>query len=200
MTRMVPRKTMKTTTKWADAVLLLLGLWVAREPPMKLMSFVIFEKLRRIPVEKMSPLSGKYILRIDCAAEEATWNKILENLDWFFMPVKKNWKSWRLRSSSQIESGSGLQTSIVSNRAQDKTLELRAFKKKTIRTIPGLPHICTLLRLFGGRPKCTKKSAIAVVAVRKNQHLTGRLKVHQRKVPPSCIVSRSHLSRLNSAL
>ena len=84
---------MKTTTKWADAVLLLLGLWVAREPPMKLMSFVIFEKLRRIPVEKMSPLSGKYILRIDCAAEEATWNKILENLDWFFMPVKKNWKS-----------------------------------------------------------------------------------------------------------
>ena len=157
MTRMVPRKTVKTTTKWADAVLLLLGLWVAREPPMKLMSFVIFEKLRRIPVEKMSPLSGKYILRIDCVAEEATWNKILENLDWFFMPVKKNWKSWRLRSSSQIESGSGLQTSIVSKGAQNKTLELRAFKKKTIRTIPGLPHICTLLRLFGGRPKCTKK-------------------------------------------
>ena len=27
------------------------------------------------------------------------------NLDWFFIPVKKNWKSWRLRSSSQIESG-----------------------------------------------------------------------------------------------
>ena len=89
---------------------------------------------------------------------------------------------------------------IVSNRVQNKTLELRTFKKKTIRTIPGLPHICTLLWLFGGRPKCTKKSAIAVVAVRKNQHLTGRLNVHQRKVPPSCIVSRSHLSRLNSAL
>ena len=35
---------------------------------------------------------------------------------------------------------------IVSNRVQNKTLELRAFKKKTIRTIPGLPHICTLLR------------------------------------------------------
>ena len=29
---------------------------------MKLMSFVIFEKFRRIPEEKMSPLSGKYIL------------------------------------------------------------------------------------------------------------------------------------------
>ena len=29
---------------------------------MKLMSFVIFEKFRRIPDEKMSPLSGKYIL------------------------------------------------------------------------------------------------------------------------------------------
>ena len=29
---------------------------------MKLMSFVIFEKFRRIPEEKMSLLSGKYIL------------------------------------------------------------------------------------------------------------------------------------------
>ena len=28
-----------------------------------------------------------------------------KNLDWFFIPVKKNWKSWRLKSSSQMESG-----------------------------------------------------------------------------------------------
>ena len=38
---------------------------------MKLMSFVIFEKFRRIPEEKMSLLSGKYILG------RRNWKKVL---------------------------------------------------------------------------------------------------------------------------
>ena len=43
-------------------MLLLFWLFLSFEL-MKLMSFVIFEKFLRIPDEKMSPLSGKYILR-----------------------------------------------------------------------------------------------------------------------------------------
>ena len=99
--RRVPRKTVKTTTRWEDAVLLLFWLFLSFEL-MKLMSFVIFEKFLRIPDEKMSPLSGKYILRKKVLKSFICSGK---NLDWFFIPVKKNWKSWRLKSSSQMESG-----------------------------------------------------------------------------------------------
>ena len=66
MTRRVPRKTVKTRARCRGAPLLFSSLFI---PPRslflfatKLMSFVIFEKFLRIPEEKMSPLSGKYIL------------------------------------------------------------------------------------------------------------------------------------------
>ena len=66
MTRRVPRKTVKTRARCKGAPLLFSSLFI---PPRslflfatKLMSFVIFEKFLRIPEEKMSPLSGKYIL------------------------------------------------------------------------------------------------------------------------------------------
>ena len=85
--RRVPRKTVKTTTRWEDAVLLLFWLFLSFEL-MKLMSFVIFEKFLRIPDEKMSPLSGKYILRKKVLKSFICSGK---NLDWFFIPVKKNW-------------------------------------------------------------------------------------------------------------
>ena len=66
ITKRVPRRTVNTTAMWEAAVLLFSSLFFLSRDPMKLMSFVIFEKFLRIPEEKMSALSGKNILgRID---------------------------------------------------------------------------------------------------------------------------------------
>ena len=70
--RRVPRKTVNRTARCKGAVLFFWSSrFLARDPPVKLMSFVIFEKFRRIPEEKMSPLSGKYILG------RGNWKKVI---------------------------------------------------------------------------------------------------------------------------
>ena len=118
ITRRVPRKTVKTTARCKGAVLFLCSsLFLPRDPPMKLMSFVIFEKFRRIPEEKMSPLSGKNILgRIDWkngiafSSFSATW--IGFSFQWRRTEIAGGWgraprlsqvcKSFRLEPKTRV--------------------------------------------------------------------------------------------------